>query len=84
MPILYHGIDRVAGKGPGAGGTFGDEPAVRIRERAMGGVAASLAAEVHRPIPRVLGPVRVLPILGVQPPLVFLGMRVTSRGTKLL
>src|SRR5262245_9990689 len=40
MPILHQGIDGIAGEGAGARGPFGDEPAVRIRDRTMGRVAA--------------------------------------------
>ena len=84
MPILHQGIDRIVGESARARCPFGDKPAVRIRERAIGSVAAALAAEVDRPVPRILGTDRVPPIVGAQAPRVLLGIEGLFQGDKTL
>src|SRR5499425_750701 len=65
MPILHHGIDRVAGIGARARAAFRHEAAVGVGPRAMRRVAPLLAAEIHRAVARIL---RVAVVGSILPP----------------
>src|SRR5262249_27613948 len=65
MPILHHGIDRVAGIGARARAAFRHEAAVGVGPRAMRRVAPLLAAEIHRAVARIW---RVAVVGSILPP----------------
>jgi len=72
VTVLHQSIDRVARNGTGPRRSLRREPTVRVRRRAMRGVAPFLAPEVDDAVARILGaiPLTILAILGSQPPLV--------------
>src|SRR4029450_8337981 len=71
MPVLHEGVHRVAGIGASPRTAFRHGATVRIAQRAVRGIAPSLAAKVDGAVARV-GRLVGLAVLGPQPSLVLL------------
>src|SRR2546422_997413 len=84
VAVLHERVDRIAGIRAGARTAFRHEPAIGVGGRPVGGIAALLAAEVHRAIARILVLAVLRPILRPQAALVLFGVEGDFEGDETL